>query len=102
MEAGTNYAEPIILREEPVEVFRKVHRWIEAEPRSAVVEEDDARYMRAEFRSKMFGFVDDMELLITREEKKNVLHVRSAARVGRGDMGVNKKRYERLRAIVEE
>ena len=101
-EAGTNYAEPIILEEEPARVFEKVRRWIESEPQGRIADVDDARYMRAEFRSKLFGFVDDLELLITREEGRDVLHVRSAARVGKGDMGVNRKRYGTLRAVLGE
>lgn len=101
MEAGVNRAEPIILHDEPEEAFRKIADWIAAEPRAEVVERDDARYLRAEFRSRIFGFVDDFEVLLVQDEEKNILHVRSAARVGQGDMGVNRKRYETLRAIVE-
>ena len=96
-----NRAEPIILHDEPEEAFRKIADWIAAESRAEVVERDDARYLRAEFRSRIFGFVDDFEVLLVQDEEKNILHVRSAARVGQGDMGVNRKRYETLRAIVE-
>ncbi len=101
MEAGVNRAEPIILGDEPEEAFRKIADWIAAEPRAEVVERDDARYLRAEFRSRIFRFVDDFEVLLVQDEENNILHVRSAARVGQGDMGVNRKRYETLRAIVE-
>jgi len=31
----------------------------------------------------------------------NVIQVRSASRVGRGDMGVNRKRIEAIRAALE-
>ena len=100
MEAGVNRAEPIILQQEPEEAFRKITEWIEKEPRADLAERDDARYLRAEFRSRIFGFVDDLEVVVTQDEEKNVLHVRSAARVGRGDMGVNRKRYDTLRAVL--
>ena len=101
MEAGVNRAEPIVLGDDPAEAFDKIKKWIEQEPRATVAELEDARYLRAEFRSKLFGFVDDLELLVVEEDEKPVLHVRSAARVGRGDMGVNRKRYETLRALLE-
>lgn len=102
MAAGTHRVEPIILAEEPSEAFRKIRRWIDAEPGGEIVEDDSPRYLRAEFRSKLFGFVDDLELLAAEEQERWILHMRSAARVGRGDMGVNRKRYESLRALLKQ
>src|SRR3954451_18130064 len=51
-------------------------------------------YVRAEFRSALFRFVDDVEFLF--DEKTKRLHFRSASRVGRSDFGVNRKRREEL------
>jgi uncharacterized protein (DUF1499 family) len=42
------------------------------------------------------GFVDDVEFLIAPEQSQ--IHVRSAARLGYSDFGVNRKRVEFLRA----
>jgi uncharacterized protein (DUF1499 family) len=53
-------------------------------------------YLHAEFRSKVMGFVDDVEF--TFDERAGVLHVRSASRLGRRDFGVNRARVEALRA----
>ena len=100
MEAGYHRAEPIVVTESPDEIFRRIRAWVDSQPRGRVVEADDSRYLRAEFRSTLFGFVDDLEILAVEEEEKVVLHVRSAARVGRGDMGVNRKRYNAIRAAV--
>ena len=47
-------------------------------------------YIAATFKSKLFGFTDDFEIRIDSENK--LIHVRSASRVGRSDMGKNKKR----------
>lgn len=55
-------------------------------------------YLRAEARSKLFGFVDDVEILV--DAKANVIQLRSASRVGYSDLGVNRKRLEHLRAIL--
>jgi uncharacterized protein (DUF1499 family) len=63
-------------------------------PRTQVVEADDA-YARLRTTSQVFGFVDDVELFAG----DDVVHVRSASRVGRADLGVNRDRVERVRAI---
>ncbi|MFT4583959.1 MAG: hypothetical protein ACI915_001696 [Gammaproteobacteria bacterium] len=52
-------------------------------------------YLAATFRSKLFGFVDDLECLI--DQKEGVVHIRAAARVGHSDLHVNRERVERLR-----
>jgi len=56
-------------------------------------------YLAAEFSSTVFGFVDDLELL--RDADAGVIHIRSASRVGYSDMGVNRKRVEALRKLLE-
>jgi uncharacterized protein (DUF1499 family) len=57
-------------------------------------------YIHAEFRSFIFRFVDDVEFYFSPEEK--IIHVKSASRSGYYDFGVNRRRIERLRAIVEK
>lgn len=59
----------------------------------------DADYLSAEFKSSVFGFVDDLEL--RKDSTAGVIHIRSASRVGYSDMGVNRKRGEALRALLE-
>jgi uncharacterized protein (DUF1499 family) len=51
-------------------------------------------YLRAECRT-LLGFVDDVEFLA--DEPQQVIHVRSAARVGYWDLGVNRRRIEHIR-----
>ena len=58
------------------------------------VEQVDDRYLWATFRSRFFRFVDDLELRF--DEAGGVIHVRSAARLGYSDFGVNRKRVEAL------
>jgi uncharacterized protein (DUF1499 family) len=52
-------------------------------------------YLRAEFRSAIFRFVDDVEFLFS--EDQPVIHVRSASRAGYYDFGVNRRRIEDIR-----
>lgn len=63
-------------------------------PRSTVVQES-SDYLSAEFRSRIFRFVDDLEILVDRDE--GLIHVRSAARTGYSDFDVNRKRVETIR-----
>jgi uncharacterized protein (DUF1499 family) len=59
-------------------------------------------YIRAEFVSAVFRFTDDVEFYFPESgEKETTIHVRSASRVGRSDFGVNRKRIEQLRRLLE-
>ena len=54
-----------------------------------------ASYLHAECRSAFLRFVDDLELMVDRENA--IVHVRSASRVGSWDLGANRRRVETLR-----
>jgi len=58
------------------------------------VETEDNGYLWATFRTPIFRFIDDFEARLDMEQ--GVIHLRSASRVGHGDMGVNKKRLEKI------
>ncbi|MEO1134470.1 MAG: DUF1499 domain-containing protein, partial [Cyanobacteria bacterium J06639_1] len=68
---------------------------VEGMEQTKVVERGD-RYLYAEFTSKLMGFVDDVEFYA--DEAASVIHVRSASRLGKSDLGVNRKRIEAIRA----
>jgi uncharacterized protein (DUF1499 family) len=55
-----------------------------------------AHYVRAEAASRLFGFVDDVEFVL--DPDAGVIHVRSCARLGYSDFGVNRRRVEAIRA----
>ena len=57
-------------------------------------------YLHAEFTSKIMRFVDDVEFYFDPDQQ--VLHVRSASRLGRSDIGVNRKRIEQIRAALRQ
>lgn len=57
-------------------------------------------YAHFEFRSRVFRFVDDVEFLLGGEPGR--IEVRSASRSGHSDLGVNRRRVERLRMRFEE
>lgn len=62
---------------------------VRAAPRTEVVDRSPLR-LRATQRSRVFRFVDDVEARVDPEAR--VLHARSASQVGRGDLGVNRRR----------
>jgi uncharacterized protein (DUF1499 family) len=83
---------PIAYRGDAIAAVRKA---VEAMPRSTVVTQKE-NYLYAEFRSRLMRYVDDAEFFFD----GNVIHVRSASRLGRRDFGVNRKRIEEIRSLV--
>lgn len=63
--------------------------------RGATVVTATNNYLYAEFRSRLFGFVDDVEFVCDR--RAGVIHVRSASRLARWDLGSNRRRVEAIR-----
>lgn len=66
--------------------------------RAKLVKEDES-YLHYEVTSLLLRFVDDVEFLFDDETK--TIHFRSASRTGYGDLGVNRRRMEEIRSLVE-
>ena len=62
-------------------------------PNAKLITESDS-YLHYEFTSLLFRFVDDVEFFADDEEQ--VVHFRSASRVGHSDLGANKKRMSKI------
>jgi len=90
---GVHYIEPLAFHGS-VQELRKA---LEAMARSRLIRAE-GNYLYAEFRTPLLRYVDDLELYYVPHE--NLVHVRSASRLGRRDFGVNRKRVERLRALI--
>ncbi|HHJ38192.1 MAG TPA: DUF1499 domain-containing protein [Methylothermaceae bacterium] len=95
----THYLPPIAFTDEPEKVWERLQKLLKSFPDATIVESKN-NYLRAEFRSKLFGFVDDVEFLLDRDDK--VIHFRSASRVGHSDLGANRKRIEMIRATLSQ
>ncbi|MGJ3238705.1 MAG: DUF1499 domain-containing protein [Anaerolineae bacterium] len=91
---GMAYIEPIAFEGSPESAYERLTSVLDSLPRAERVS-DDGRYLHVVFRSLTMGFPDDTEFYIDAEN--NVIHVRSAARLGAGDMGVNRNRIEQIR-----
>lgn len=57
---------------------------------------EDGNYLHVEFTSALWRFVDDGEFYF--DENAKTIQVRSASRMGKSDLGVNRKRVESIRA----
>ena len=95
----SHYVAPFTLVMSAAEAWRLVCRVIEKRPRVRVVAQTDES-LHAEFRSRIFRFVDDLELRLRAAER--LIAVRSASRLGYSDLGVNRKRVETLRAELKK
>jgi len=92
------YVAPIPFKGDARAALSAARKAVERMRRATVIRQE-GNYLHAEFRSKLMGFVDDVELMF--DERSGVLHVRSASRLGRRDFNVNRERVEALRARLE-
>ena len=66
---------------------------IHSSPLSSVVR-NEGSYVKVEFRSAIFSFVDDVEFEF--DDGSKLIHFRSASRLGYYDFGVNRRRMESI------
>ncbi|MGD1804047.1 DUF1499 domain-containing protein [Dapis sp. BLCC M126] len=84
---------------DPKTAIANLKQIIESIPRTNIVKEEE-NYLYAEFTSKIMGYVDDVEFYV--DEDANAIQVRSASRLGEGDLGVNRERVETIREKLNE
>lgn len=95
----SHYIEPMTISDESkVNVHNIIKKVIQA--MGGTIQIASNNYISASFSSAIFGFVDDFEIRLDLSQK--IIHVRSASRVGHGDLGVNKKRVELFKALYSE
>jgi uncharacterized protein (DUF1499 family) len=81
----------------PEQAWRALRAALESLPRVKIITAT-GDYAHAECSSAFFGFVDDLELHL--RPAQNSIAVRSAARLGHSDFGVNRRRVEMLRIAL--
>jgi uncharacterized protein (DUF1499 family) len=85
--------EPIAFGTTLEEAKQRLIRVISSMPRARIVT-DSGEYVHAEFTSRIFRFVDDVEFYL--DDAARLIQFRSASRVGYSDLGVNRKRMEEI------
>lgn len=89
---------PISFDGEPEVAMRNVIDIISRMDGIRIVANDD-NYIHCEFSTPIFRFVDDLELLLDRDN--SVIHFRSASRVGHYDFNANRERVDKIRHEFE-
>jgi len=96
---STKRMEPIIFSGTPEEAISRLKKLL-ASIDNAKIAEEDGGYIRAEFTTSLFGFIDDVEFLL--DEKNRRIDFRSASRLGLSDLGTNRRRMKELKSRLEE
>ena len=84
---------------DPEAALRTLTAVVAATPRTTVVEQVDG-YLHATASSRLFGFVDDLELYA--DQNGGVVQARSVSRLGDSDLGVNGRRLAALHQALRE
>ena len=87
-------ANPIAFSGDAASALAKLKAAIQTEPNVEVVFEN-AQQIEVTFKTALFGFCDDARFAIN--PAANHIEFRSTSRVGYSDLGVNRKRMERIR-----
>lgn len=90
---------PFKLKVEPLEGWEAFKRILADQPRTQITRQS-ANTLHAEETSRIFRFVDDIDAIL--DATAGVIHIRSASRLGYSDLGVNRKRIERLRLQLQQ
>ena len=89
---------PIDINGQPaVDMWQKLLHSVRNNGGDIRVETD--QYLWATFETPIMRFVDDVEARL--DLQNNFIHIRSASRIGRSDLGVNRRRVEQLKAAVQ-
>ncbi|MHB8742507.1 MAG: DUF1499 domain-containing protein [Sulfuricaulis sp.] len=93
-----SYIKPLSIKDNSQRSWEKIKRAIR--DMGGNIDTDRDGYLRATFTTRIFRFKDDLELRM--DEQNRIIQVRSASRVGRSDLGTNRRRVENLRARFDQ
>jgi uncharacterized protein (DUF1499 family) len=91
--------DPISYKGESAKAVKKLVKVIKSMEGARIIEASGS-YIRAEYTSATWKFVDDVEFYI--DDKNKVIHFRSASRLGYSDLGVNRKRMEDVTVLFNK
>ena len=89
-----HYIEPWTFTAPVADVQAALQKYLQNQPRVAITT-NSAGNIKAEFTSKLFGWVDDMDVVIDAPNQR--VDWRSASRSGYWDLGANRRRLEAMR-----
>jgi uncharacterized protein (DUF1499 family) len=89
--------EPLPMQGDARQTMARLQSVVGAMPGARIVEQKDD-YLYAQFTTPLMRYVDDVEFWL--DPAAQVVQVRSASRLGHGDLGLNRKRVEQIRAAL--
>ncbi|HKL63513.1 MAG TPA: DUF1499 domain-containing protein [Woeseiaceae bacterium] len=93
----THYIEPLQIDGDPRAAWQRLIEYLESESPYTIVEQRED-YLRAEARTKILRFVDDVTFHLRPQE--GVIAMRSSSRLGYSDLGKNRSRLETVREAL--
>ena len=81
-----------------VQALESLHNLLRDMKEATIICHSD-NYLYAEFRSSLMGYVDDVEFLIVAGSPG--IQIRSASRLGKSDLGANRRRMEKIRRLLD-
>ncbi|MEP3348541.1 MAG: DUF1499 domain-containing protein [Marinomonas sp.] len=94
---STHYAEAIVYSGERKDVQLLIESHMLNQGDAHIVS-SSLGYVHFEVKSKIIGYIDDVEFYLPETDK--VVHFRSASRVGYSDRGVNRDRMEKIYSLL--
>jgi uncharacterized protein (DUF1499 family) len=82
---------------DPADALASVSHWL-GEQEGLAIQEQSPTYLHATATSRLFGFVDDLELYA--DQAGGQLQARSISRLGDSDLGVNGRRLDQIGAVL--
>lgn len=95
---GPQRMKPIPYAGTPEQARERILNVLRNHPRTRITVQEPG-YLKVECRSRIFRFVDDVELVF--DDEARLIRFRSASRQGRGDFGVNRKRMKEIGAAFK-
>lgn len=95
-ETGEHAIDPLRFTDSAEVAWARLISVVEGTSNSRIVTRE-AEYLRVEFVTPLMRYVDDVEFRLA----PATIHVRSASRVGRSDLGANRQRVESLRQAFQ-
>lgn len=90
---------PFSVKGDAAQEIARLVKVLSALPNTVIVQYT-SNYIYAQSTSAVFKFTDDIEFYL--DTQQQVIHVRSASRLGRKDFGVNRQRVEHIRAAMSQ
>ena len=91
--------DPLPYKKTAKETLQKIKKIILSLPRTTLTKETE-HYLHFEFKSLIFRFIDDVEIVV--DDSKKMIHFRSSSRQGYSDLGTNRRRIETIKKSLTQ